>query len=292
MRRIAVTLCILAATMGWAQNDRAHLLARRANTVHRNVCQGIDTAATCHHTFAEGCSASTRSTYDPYLSFVKNTTPSPRLASNGVKGTFSTLDDFQALDKQAAQQGLGGQEGPNAAALADLGMGNFYTVIGYLYYAMPGGNEACNCQLSKPPDKDFHIGIGFDPALAARIQSGTEKTKSAQNAPKTAAEQTSIVVEMTPHYRAKFHSQWDLPSLENQIGNQVKIVGQLVFDSEHGVPGQDCALAGSNRANTRSCWRASAWEIHPVTEFFVCTKSTACEPNGDGWVKLEDVENL
>ena len=289
MRRLLVILCLFSAVLAWGQtNDRAHLLARRAKRVHRNVCQNIDSANTCHHTFAEGCSKSTNSNYDAYLSFVKNTTPSPALASNAVRGTLTKLADFQALDEKASD--LSGPEAPNAVALADLGMGNFYTVVGYLYYAMPGGNEACNCQLTKPPDKDFHIGIGFDPALAARIQDGQEQAQSSMSATKkTPAEQTSIVVEMTPHYRTKFHSTWDLPMLQNQIGNQVKVVGQLLFDSEHGVPGQDCALAKTAAAK-RSCWRGSAWEIHPVTEFFVCTKSGGCEPNGDGWVKLEDVE--
>jgi hypothetical protein len=291
MSRLRVGVCVLVGVLAAAAaaqtNDRAHLLARRAHTVHRNVCQNIDSAATCHHTFAEGCSGP-RGTYDAYLSFVKNTTPSPRLASNGVKGTFTTLDDFQSLDNQSADFG-GHDEGDNAVALADLGEGNFFAVVGYLYYAKPGGTEACNCKLRNAQDKDFHIGIGFDAQRAARIQSGEEQAEGGKGSTKnTPAEQTSIVVEMTPHYRARFHPGWDLPTVQNQIGNQVKIVGQLLFDSEHGVAAQDCALAKTS-AEKLSCWRGSAWEIHPVTEFFVCSKGT-CDPNGDGWVRLEDVE--
>ena len=285
MRRLVFVLCLLVAGQVSGQNDRARLLAKRANTIHRNVCEGIDSAATCHHTFAEGCS-SAKGTYDAYLSFLKNTTPSPRLVMNRLAVTFTSLQDFQELDKKSAS--LSGAEGPNAMALADLGQGNFYTVIGYLYYAQLGGKgEACNCKLTKAQDIDFHIGIGFDADRAARIANGQEKTRSTKNAPKTAAEQTSIVVEMTPHYRAKFHPAWDLPSVENQIGKQVKITGQLLFDSEHAVLAQDCALPGHSE---KDCWRGSAWEIHPVADFFVCTKSGPCEPDGDGWVKLEDIE--
>lgn len=94
MRRLAFVLWLLIAAQVSGQNDRAHLLVKRANTVHRNVCQGIDSAATCHHTFAEGCSSS-KGTYDPYLSFLKNTTPSPRLVSNRIAGIFTSLQNFQ-----------------------------------------------------------------------------------------------------------------------------------------------------------------------------------------------------
>ncbi len=284
IRCIVFVLYVLVAVQVSGQTDRAHLLAKRANTVHRNTCDGIDSAATCHHTFAEGCSGP-KGTYDAYLSFLKNTTPSLRVVSNRNAGTFTSLQDFQDLDNKAAS--LSGDEGPNAVALAELGQGNFYTVIGYLYYAIPGGKEACNCRLTKTQDKDFHIGIGFDAGRAARIANGEEKARSVQNARKTPAEQTSIIVEMTPHYRTKFHPTWDLPSLENQIGQQVKITGQLLFDSEHAVIAQDCALPGHSE---KDCWRGSAWEIHPVAEFFVCGKAGVCEPDGDGWVKLEDIE--
>jgi hypothetical protein len=56
---------------------------------------------------------------------------------NRLAVTFTSLQDFQELDKKSAS--LSGAEGPNAMALADLGQGNFYTVIGYLYYAQLGG---------------------------------------------------------------------------------------------------------------------------------------------------------
>jgi len=114
MRRIVFVLCVLVAGQINGQTDRAHLLAKRAKTVHRNTCEGIDSAATCHHTFAEGCS-SAKGTYDAYLSFLKNTTPSPRLVNSRIADTFTSLQDFQDLDNNASN--LSGNEGPNAVAL-------------------------------------------------------------------------------------------------------------------------------------------------------------------------------
>src|SRR5206468_1819291 len=85
---------------------------------------------------------------------------------------------------------VGKQQRDHAGQLADLGEGNLYELIGYLYYAMPGGNETCNCKLAKLPDKDFHIGIGFDPQLAASIENGDVDPISKPGQRPTEAEQT------------------------------------------------------------------------------------------------------
>jgi hypothetical protein len=55
-------------------------------------------------------------------------------------------------------------------------------------------------------------------------------------------------------------------------------------DSEHYTPKDDCGLAGASAA----CWRATIWELHPVTRFEVCGTTGPCPETGKGWVDLED----
>jgi len=199
---------------------------------------------------------------------------------------FTSLADFQNLDTQTQQIGIGKQRQKTfAKKLAALGEGDFFGVIGYLYYAEKGGIETCNCKLKNPSDRDFHLGVGFDLALATKIADGDVKAQSAQGQPPTEAEQRSIIVEMTPHYRAKYHSTWTLPKMENLVGRQVKVIGQLLLDNEHNDPNQNCAF---DNADESSCWRGSTWEIHPVTRFFVCTNTSPCTAESDdGWTELD-----
>ena len=76
--------------------------------------------------------------------------------------------------------------------------------------------------------------------------------------------------------------------LNRQRGKQVKVVGQLMLDNPHVNTTDDCAFFEDPGG---SCWRASAWEIHPVIQFFVCKPNKACtksSPDSD-WVRLEDL---
>jgi len=44
----------------------------------------------------------------------------------------------------------------------------------------------------------------------------------------------------------------------------------------------------SSGAAAQPCWRASVWELHPVTRFQVCTSGT-CTETSAGWTDLEDL---
>jgi len=283
-KNITILLMAICAVTPLSAQDRAHKLAKKAKTVHTNTCEGVDDSESCHSTYAEGCTTSTKqNTYDPYLAYLKNQTSFPKHVTP-VK-TLTSLADFQNFDQAIADLGIGKQQRTHAGQLADLGEGNLYKLIGYLYYSIPGGKETCNCKLGKPPDKDFHIGIGFDPQLATSIENGDVEPVSKPGQPPTKAEQTSVVIEMTPYYRAEYQPDWTLPRLQDAAGKQVKVIGQLLFDNEHGVPTEDCGLEGANKS---SCWRGSAWELHPVIQFFVCQDAT-CSPDSDaGWVELKD----
>lgn len=297
-KSVIVGILLLPGLLAFGQNsgtdnprprDRAHLLATRAARAQTNSCDpSITDSDSCHHTYAEGCTTAKQSgTYDAYLSMLKNLRPSPNLVESHIVATFTSLDDFQALDKKTIDLNLGKQRQKDFVNdLADAGQGNFYAVVGYLYYAMPGGIETCNCKLRNPKDRDYHIGIGFDPDAAASIANGT-KAQSAQGQPPTKFEQTAVIVEMTPHYRTKYHPNWTLPALQQVVGMQVKVIGQLLVDNEHNEAAQNCAFPDAVKS---TCWRGSAWEIHPVAKFYVCTQGNCRADSPDGWTELDNME--
>jgi hypothetical protein len=170
---------------------------------------------------------------------------------------------------------------------ADLNnLRNIYTIVGYLYYHVHGGKETCNCKLTGVPNIDFHIGLGFDEHMAQQIADGSVIATSSVGKPSTEAERTSMIVEMTPHYRAEFHPKWSDALLDEVVGKQVKVRGQLLVDNGHLNPKDDC---GFTDANTTSCWRTSVWELHPVLDLYVCKKGIGCGGNVDEWEKLDDL---
>jgi hypothetical protein len=185
-----------------AVTDRAHELAAEAESAVTHHCQDISNTKECHTSFPEGCTDATKpNTYDAYLSLLKNLFPP---ADALPVGSLSSLHDFQKFDEKSIAMDLGKQkQAPFADQLADIGQGNIYQAIGYLYYAIPGGVETCNCKLKNPDDKDFHIGVGFDVQTAKSIASGDIKNRGSDADP--LVQQTSVVVEMTPFFRATFH---------------------------------------------------------------------------------------
>jgi len=198
--------------------------------------------------------------------------------------------------------------------LEQLGEGHIRSVEGYLYYAFLSNGkdsqhlagETCNCQLTQDDAVDYHIGIGFGPfptnsatsQLLAQLRQGgdfRDLEEAVKNRPNTdpmkallrRLGQRSMVVEITPHYRAKFFPAWLLRKLQRSTGLLVAVAGQLMVDNVHANPSEDCAFPNSVKA---TCWRMSAWELHPVTQFLVCTKQaspTSCAPAS--WVKLDDL---
>lgn len=181
-------------------------------------------------------------------------------------------------------------------------------MIGFLYYFQPTSAESSNCELTGPaddPDKgnvDYHIGIGFDSATAEGLRGDQAPVHSAANAKKSSGktssgkgasklQQTSVIVEMTPHYRFQFeHNIWTVENLNKALGHQVRVVGQLLIDSEHNMPSQNCATAKTT-AQKQSCWRASVWELHPVERFQVCVKDTndCASDDAANWVELDQL---
>jgi len=254
--------------------DRAHDLAKSASKVEAETCEDVSNAQDCHDNYPTGCTTSENPNYDAYLNFLKNQTPAPDPRPVSVL----TGEDFKTLEEKVPKTLTKRNHAKHAEQLADLGEGNIFAVVGYLYYAQQTGPESCNCKLSGPKNTDFHIGIGFDRDLAGRLRGDETVDKSE-------LEQASYIVEMTPHYRAEFHPKWTVTRLKKVVGEQVKVVGQLMIDNEHAVPSQDC---GRPNADHDKCWTASVWEIHPVTQFYVCKSESPCTADSNQWERIDD----
>ena len=245
-------------------------------TVEAVACgEGVEDFRACHTAYPTGCSSS--GNYDPYLNLMKNQIS---WTSTQPEGFFTTLQDYQQLEAKLPD-GLGkSNHGDNLTELANLGEGKIHGVIGYLYDLKVEGKESSNCELDTGTNNenvDYHIFIGFDGDLAAKIRDKQPLTTAEHQA----TTQQSVIVEMTPHYRDRFHPEWTAEAVAAQKGKLVKVLGQLMVDNEHYVPGQDCG----HKDPTPNCWRASVWELHPVTDFQVCESGT-CTQTSAGWSSI------
>lgn len=116
-------------------------------------------------------------------------------------------------------------------------------MAGYVLAVYEGGVETANCRARDEARRDTHIEIA-----------------SALGAPKT----RRVVVEVTPRWRAKMAAcgvDWSTPALRRRLlGHRISVTGWMLFDFEHARESEN-----TDPGNPRD-WRASAWEIHPVTE--------------------------
>ena len=248
------------------------------------ICDRVEGSDDCHTRFPTGCT-SPGSTYDPFLNLLKNKTDFPAaVAVNFATSldTFTQLDQqFQSKEKQMGETLNDHNHRDFETVFGQLGEGSLQGAIGYLEYLVvqkkaPGDGETCNCKLGNEDEVDFHIGIGFDPKVAANVRSDPNSITHADK-------QKSIIVEMTPHFRANFQPGWTPDALNQVMGRKVKVVGQLMADNDHNLKSQNCALPNA----TNLCWRATIWELHPVTKFQVCmATNNDCDVNSPDWVDL------
>ncbi len=113
------------------------------------------------------------------------------------------------------------------------------SITGYVVGVVPGGIESCNCHSQDVASRDTHIYVAAD-------AKHTDPTQC-------------VVVEVTPRFRS-LHDGWDTLSLRAALkGKIVTFTGWMLFDSEH----WQNAL-NTNPSNKKD-WRATAWELHPVS---------------------------
>jgi len=285
-RLLFVTFAVLSISPYLLSFDRAHDLASKAASQHPSSCPktGGMTLQKCHDKFPDGCSAAKTPSYDAYLDFLKDQDPGASASTKDL-----TQSDFPALESKLPPTLNGTNHPASATQFADLGEGNIHTVIAYLYFAqdtskgtatVPSNSETCNCKLKAANTFDYHLGLGFDSALAATARTTHPKQGSATF---NKLAKQSVVAEMTPFTR---HPKWTFSRVNALQGQQVKVVGQLMVDNIHFNAKDDCHISAA-----ATCWRSTVWEIHPITQLYVCKASggcTASSPASD-WTNLDDM---
>jgi hypothetical protein len=181
-----------------------------------------------------------------------------------------TMDDFEKLQELADT--LVGQHvslrEAKRSKLKDLSVsngtvaeGDFVEVQGFLVgVPHPNKKESVNCRLIGSKNNDFHLTL-------ARTANDSDFE--------------GIVVEMIPQGR---DIKWTIPRL-NRIEQQksmVRVRGSLFYDNKHSINDDEDNPMGGQPP------RFSLWEVHPITEFDVCT-TPPCSDSADGWVKLADL---
>jgi hypothetical protein len=224
---------------------------RRGSQLHAGTSAPPSNA---NRDYPTGCTANDTPHYDAYLNFLKNRTPKPTVPPAKI---LTRLKDLTDLDDSMPEDLKPGQNAEQAAELAALGPGAIYGVIAYLYFVTVSEKESSNCQLDGN-GTSYRIEIGFDSEVARRLRAGWKPSMAEMHE----LQQKSIVVVMTPHYRRWHQRTWADDVLTPFVGRQVKVVGQLLADSEHLEARDSCAHPNADER----CLRASIWEIHPVKE--------------------------
>ena len=137
------------------------------------------------------------------------------------------------------------------------------SVTGFVASIDPGGfKETCNCK--RRDLRDVHINIVANPNEVG------DKTKY-------------VVVEFTPRWEKKFaFDDSDYDAMKRAVAQQieakwVRFEGYMMKDFVHAKESKSTAAANTptcldNGNDPRPCvWRATAWEVHPVTAFTVVT---------------------
>jgi hypothetical protein len=120
-------------------------------------------------------------------------------------------------------------------------------ITGYVSDVKVGGVETVNCHATDPHDRDTHIELVRDPMNTSEIR--------------------RFIVEVTPRSRALADQRgedWSTRALRDHLqGRWVRVRGWLLFDAEH-----ESQSVNTGPTRPRD-WRATAWEIHPVTSLEV-----------------------
>src|SRR5437879_9167739 len=119
------------------------------------------------------------------------------------------------------------------------------------------GAESVNCNLADDgthKNNDFHIPLARKP---------------------TDTEYEGVVVEMIPQRRPVVWKIETIRSLAQQQ-NLVLVRGQLMYDNKHLVNKNPHADNGQPK-------RFSLWEVHPVTEFYVCLRTSCASDDLTQW---------
>lgn len=117
-------------------------------------------------------------------------------------------------------------------------------ITAFVVDVKPGGDESCNCKADAPEMKDTHIEVVLNPQVASKSQ--------------------HLVVEVSPRIRTAMAAKnvdWSTTTLRKLALHQwITVTGWLFLDQEHTNAADNTHPGGKHN------WRATAWEIHPVTD--------------------------
>jgi len=120
-------------------------------------------------------------------------------------------------------------------------------IVGYVEKVKAGDVETNNCHSPFKEDYDTHIELSAHP--------GDPSSKR-------------VIVEVTPRMRPIAALQgldWTTEGLKNTLTHKwVRVKGWMYFDYHHKGNATNTKPSGAH------IWRATVWEIHPVTSIFVC----------------------
>jgi len=120
-------------------------------------------------------------------------------------------------------------------------------ITAWVVHVKKGGAETTNCHKTDSVHVDAHIELALSP---------TDTMKNRR-----------VIVEISPRWRAAMKAagvDWSTATLQHTIEHHwITVSGWLFSDSEHKNVAENTAPGGDTN------WRATVWELHPVTKIAV-----------------------
>jgi hypothetical protein len=178
----------------------------------------------------------------------EGTGPTKKLQElNRLKNRFKTPDKIDETVTLAAMLTPGDDDPSDGTPPFDEGAGG--TITGFVIEVIRGGSEtgeSCNCKATVENECDTHIELALAP-----------------NAPAT----QRVIVEVTPRTRMLANMRgedWSTKALRTKLLKKwAEFTGWMMFDFEHVKQAEN-----TNPGHAHN-FRATCWEIHPVTSIKV-----------------------
>ncbi|HEY3783194.1 MAG TPA: hypothetical protein VGL56_19110 [Fimbriimonadaceae bacterium] len=164
-------------------------------------------------------------------------------AANDLKNRYIAPDEADDIDYTATASVFTTEPPPGQATHLNQAKGA--DVQAYVVKVKPGGAETCNCQT---PDQQW-----WDTHIYLSPEKGTTDLMKC------------FIVEVTPRFRLAGNSGLVGQTTQDlktalKPGTEVEVTGWQFYDAEH--KGSAATLNNSKAGD----WRATCWEIHPVTD--------------------------
>jgi len=130
-------------------------------------------------------------------------------------------------------------------------------IEGYVVSVSSGPLESANCYCRR----DIHLMVAPRPDAPPREQLVFEVTPRIEATKQTLAQDFKVVNPQKGKQDGVPLEEWSLERLKRElIGRRVRFEGWLLFDFSHAAESENTAPVRANN------WRATAWELHPITK--------------------------